>query len=231
MTRVIVVGASSGLGAELTRQLASSGAKVIAVARRKCEASENVVPLQHDVTETATTEAAFEEACRILGGLDMIIYCAGVMPRVELNEFNTDKDLAMIQTNLEGAVAWLNLAANRFQSIGAGTIVGISSVAGDRGRAGQPVYNASKAALATYLESLRNRLWSHGVKVVTIKPGPLVTPMTEGLELKGAMSVEEAARKTIAKSRRSGEHYLKFSHRVIFALIRILPAAIIRRIP
>src|SRR5690606_700639 len=80
-------------------------------------------------------------------------------------------DRKMVEVNLLGAIAWLNQAALRFERAGQGQIVGIGSIAGDRGRVGSPVYNTSKAALHTYLESLRNRLTRHGVNVLTVKPG------------------------------------------------------------
>ena len=73
----------------------------------------------------------------------------------------------MFEVNLIGAVAWLNEVAQRFARARGGTIVGISSVAGDRGRRGNPAYCTSKAALTTYLEALRNRVARFGVAVVT----------------------------------------------------------------
>ena len=69
-----------------------------------------------------------------------------------------------MEVNTLGAMAWLNEAANRFERTKRGTIVGISSIAGDRGRRGNPAYCTSKAALATYLEALRNRLGRFGVE-------------------------------------------------------------------
>ena len=93
-----------------------------------------------------------------LGGLDLVVYASGVNfpPGLESYKFNSDQE--MLEVNLVGAFAWLNPVAAMFQAAGAGTIVGISSVAGDRGRVGNPAYNASKAGIATYLEALRNRL-------------------------------------------------------------------------
>ena len=85
----------------------------------------------------------------------------------------------MIEVNVLGAIAWLNETAVRFERIGSGHIIGIGSIAGDRGRVGSPVYNTSKAALATYLEALRNRLSRHGVVVTTIKPGFVDTVLLE----------------------------------------------------
>ena len=137
----------------------------------------------------------------------------------------------MVDVNVLGAIAWLNEAANRFGNVGAGTIMGIGSVAGDRGRAGQPVYNMTKAALASYLESLRNRLHKRGVCVVTIKPGPTETEMTAHLKLKGMMKAEDVARIALSKINKPGEHYVKLTHRIIFAIIRRIPGPLFRRLP
>jgi short-subunit dehydrogenase len=152
------------------------------------------------------------------------------MPEVGPQEFKFEKDKWMVDVNLTGAIAWLNQSAIRFQETRSGTIVGIGSVAGDRGRCGQPVYNTTKAALATYLEALRNRLAKRGVRVVTIKPGPMQTEMTEHLHLRGAMPPHVAAKKVLSKSRKTGEHYLKPAHKIAFAVIRLIPSPIFRRL-
>jgi decaprenylphospho-beta-D-erythro-pentofuranosid-2-ulose 2-reductase len=230
----ILIGASSGIGAELVRQLAESGCRVAAVARRQdrlqAMASERVLPFAHDVTKYDEVPALFQEITRQLGGLDLIIYASGAMPEVGWHEYCFEKDREMVEVNLLGAIAWLNQAGIRFENTRHGTIVGIGSVAGDRGRAAQPVYNTTKAALATYLEALRNRLARLGVDVVTIKPGPVATEMTSHLHLQNAMTAETAARLILKKSRRGGEHYLKPSHRIIFAIIRNIPSWLFRRL-
>lgn len=234
----IVIGASSGIGRELVRQLAERGDQVAAVARRTERLEElaamypgQVLAFTHDVLDTDAVPALFTEITKQLGGLDLIIYNSGVMPEVGPTEFNFEKDRAMVEVNVLGAIAWLNEAANRFAQVKAGTIIGIGSVAGDRGRAGQPVYNMSKAALASYLESLRNRLHKLGVCVVTIKPGPTATEMTEHLPMKGMMDPARVAKITLAKANKPGEHYVKFTHRLIFAVIRRIPGVIFRRLP
>lgn len=233
----IVVGASSGIGAELVRLLAIDGTQVVAVARRTdrleklaAEYPNLVTTATHDVVNYAEVPALFQDLTKRLGGLDLIIYAAGVMPEVGFHEFDFQKDHQMIEVNLLGAIAWLNEAANRFQNTKQGTIVAIGSVAGERGRSGQPVYNTSKAALATYMEALRNRVARYGVKVVTVKPGPTATEMTSHLKLRGMMPAEKAAEVILKKSRKTGEHFLKLGHRVAFAIIRAFPGPLFRKL-
>lgn len=235
--RAIVIGASSGIGREIVRQLASAGTHVVAGARRMdklenlaSEFPDLVTPWQVDVREPDMAAKAFQDMCQQLNGLDLFVYAAGVMPTVGPEEFSTAKDIEIIKVNFEGAVAWLNQAAIRFGNTRCGTIVAIGSVAGDRGRAAQPAYNASKAALATYMEALRNRLATQGVIVTTAKPGQVLTEMTSHLDLKGAMSAEEAAGRILAGAGKGGEHYLKLTHRIVFAIIRLIPSFIFRRL-
>src|SRR5579872_2351433 len=91
----------------------------------------------------------------------------------------------------------------RFQNAGEGTIVGISCIAGERGRRGMPAYMTSKAALSTYLESLRNRLSQHGVSVVTIKPGVIDTEMSKNSPNKlWLYSSEDTAKEIISAAKR-----------------------------
>lgn len=188
------------------------------------------MPVEHDVTQYDKVPDLFQEITQRLGGLDLIIYCAGVMPEVGWHEYCFEKDKALVEVNFLGAIAWLDEAATRFENTKHGTIIGISSVAGDRGRGNQPVYNATKAALNAYLEALRNRLGRYGVKVVTVKPGPTETPMTANLHLRGAMPAATAATLILAKSKTGREHYLKFSHRVIFAVIRNIPSWLFQKL-
>lgn len=233
----IVVGASSGIGEALVRRLVRDGARVAAVARRadRLEAlarefPNQVVPVVHDVHDYDAVPSLFMDVTKQLGGLDLIVYAAGVMPAVGPHEYDFEKDREMIEVNVLGAIAWLNQAAIRFENTKSGAIVGIGSVAGDRGRSGQPVYNTSKAALATYLEALRNRVAKLGVRVVTIKPGPTATEMTSHLHMKGMMDADKVAEVILQKSQRTGEHYVKFAHRVAFGIIRRIPSGIFRKL-
>jgi len=209
---------------------------VAALARRKdlldqlaAHEGANVLPFAHDVTDYDSVPLLFQRVTKELGGLDLIIYAAGVMPAVEPLEFRFDIDQQIFEVNVLGAMAWLDQAAIRFGHTQTGTIVAIGSVAGDRGRAGQPAYNASKAALATFMEALRNRLDRKNVNVVTVKPGPVDTPMSAEVGAK-KLPVEQAAALILKKAQSPGEHYLLLPHRIIFAVIRNIPSPVFRRL-
>lgn len=241
--RVLIVGASSGMGEELARQLAREGSQVALVARREEELQRIADVLNtpagttlariypHDVREYECVPALFQQIARDMGGLDMVIYAAGVMPRIAEDEYDFAKDRLNVEINLLGAIAWLNEAAQRFARAKAGVIVGISSVAGDRGRKGYPVYAASKAALNTYLESLRNRVGREGVAVVTVKPGPVDTPMTQGMDKLPLMIPVEKAAAAILKAARRRAHtvYVPGIWRGILFVIRHVPSFLFQR--
>ena len=240
----IVVGASAGIGEALARKLASEGCSVGLVARRQDELqklSEEInracgrpmsVVAQHDVRERSEVPWLFQNLCKELGGLDAIFYVAGVMPPVADDEYNTEKDALMMEVNTIGAMAWLNEAAKRFERTRSGTVVGVSSIAGERGRRGNPAYCTSKAALTTFLESLRNRLARFGVNVVTIKPGFVDTEMTRGKPgLIWLISPDEAAGQIIeaAKDGRVNA-YVPGRWRFVGLVVRNIPSFIFRRL-
>lgn len=193
--RGIIIGASDGIGAALARHLAQQGYWLALLARRQdkldllCDEINQrsqegrVRPYVHDVLDYEKAPGLLRKIVSDLGGLDLVVFVAGVnYPPGGLDKYNFVNDRRMIETNLLGAMAWLTPVAEMFQSAQAGQIVGVSSVAGDRGRVGNPGYNTSKAGLSTYLEALRNRLTRHGVNVLTVKPGFVETEMLKAAQ-------------------------------------------------
>ena len=239
--RALVIGASSGIGKALAEQLLKEGVSVVMISRRRAPMEEiagkygaqKAFVYEHDVTNFEKTEALFQQITRDLGGLDLVIYNSGVMFSMEENEFNFTKDREMIEVNITAAFAWLGETAKRFQQTKGGTIVGISSVAGDRGRRGNPAYGTTKAALTTYLESLRNRLSKFGVKVVTIKPGFIDTDMTRGKPGLFWLITPEAAAKQILNAARKGKTtaYVPGRWRYVSLILRYIPSFIFKRLP
>ncbi|NUP97866.1 MAG: SDR family NAD(P)-dependent oxidoreductase, partial [Planctomycetaceae bacterium] len=216
------------------------GVDVVAIARRKAElealaakcagAPGRVIPVVHDVLRDDEVPALFERLVRELGTLDLFIYATGLMSEVGPSEFDTKKDLEMLAVNVGGCIAWTNEVARLFRTQRTGTIVGISSIAGERGRKGNPVYGTTKAAMNHYLEALRNRLADYGVHVCTIKPGFVETAMLvaarkQGRTIKGAISPEAAARSILKAARRRGnEVFVPFKWRLVGAVIRNIPS-------
>src|SRR5258708_20768929 len=243
--RAIVVGASSGIGAALARRLAREGCRLALVARREDALAALVGgrgsgagdpgrarAFPHDVTRALETPALFQRICRDLGGLDLIIYSAGVMPPVGEDEYSFEKDRQIIEVNVLGAMAWLNEAAPRFARAGEGTIIGISSVSGDRGRRGQPAYCASKAAPDTYLAALRNPLRRRAGSVVTVKPGPVDTPMSAGVARRPLLISADRAPAAIlgAARRRAVTAYGPPPWRPIMFALRHIPSLVFSRL-
>jgi len=243
--RAVVVGASSGIGAAIAMQLAVTGCHVALIARREAELKHIADEINaagsplasvyiHDVREYETVPALMQQIARDMGGIDLIVYSSGIMPAIAPDEYSFDKDRQMIEINLLGAIAWLNEAAQRFERAKAGTIIGISSVAGDRGRRGSPVYGTTKAALDTYLESLRNRLSRYGVQVVTVKPGPVATPMTADLDQKTLpllITADKAAAAILGGAGRGKTLiYVPWLWQPIFLIIRAIPSFLFRKL-
>ncbi len=183
-----------------------------------------------DVT-ALDTSASFRGLVDQLGGLDAIYYVAGVMPEVGPDEFNSEKDKLTIDVNTTGLMQWLNPAAEIFLEAGKGSLIAVSSVAGDRGRRGSPAYGASKAAMNAYMESLRNRLTVHGVHVMTVKPGPVETPMTEGVEGLPFMVKPDFVAKKIVKAAKGKRNtiYVPGRWRPIMWIIRSIPGFMFRK--
>jgi NAD(P)-dependent dehydrogenase (short-subunit alcohol dehydrogenase family) len=240
----LILGASSGIGEAVALSLARSGAAVALVGRREeqlaaVEAAARqagaaaVHAYVHDVTAYDEVPEMFERVVRDLGGLDLVVYAAGVMPETAEGEYSFAKDHAMVATNLLGAMAWFNRAAPLFEAKRAGTLIGISSIAGERGRRGNPGYGTSKAALTTYLEGLRNRLSRYGVNVVTVKPGFVDTAMTRGKAgLFWLVSPAAAAERILSLARRgsSAAGFVPWRWSLVALVVRGLPSFVFRRL-
>lgn len=242
--KAIVVGASSGIGAALVQELTRQGYVVAAVARRAAQLQEvceranlvsggkRAIAYVHDVNDFAQTEALFQQIVGELEGVDLVVYVAGVQPAVALDEYNFAKDAEMVQVNLLGAMAWLNLAALRFQRAGAGHIVAVSSIAGDRGRRAFPGYHASKGGLTIYLESLRNRLGRYGVAVTTIKPGFVDTALLANASKTFWVISPDRAAEQIERAIRARKQtvYVPGRWALVSLIIRHIPSVIFRRL-
>jgi len=188
-SRVLILGGTSDIGLALARTFAAEKYDVVLAARNLAQLQIIQADLQirHQVEVSITYfEAAdFDSHFDFYHALTIkpdVVICVfghlGSQPRAELDWSACDE---IITTNYTGAVSILNIVANDFANRKRGTIVGISSVAGDRGRQSNYIYGSAKAAFSVYLAGLRNRMFSKQVHVLTVKPGFVKTKMTEHL--------------------------------------------------
>ena len=241
--RALIVGASSGIGAALAHQLAQEGCSLALLARRAdrlaalCDGINSTLGegraryYVHDVLDVDSVPALLEQIVTDLGGLDLFIYNSGISLPSGMKHYEFEKDLLVTRVNYIGALAWLNPVASMFYARKAGQIVGISSVAGERGRVGNPSYFASKAALTTFLESLRNRLTRRGVHVLTVKPGYVESEMTAKFKNLPFIIPAERAAADICRAirRRKQVIYTAPIWRLIMFVVRNIPSIMFRR--
>ena len=239
--RVFITGASSGIGAALARHYAAGGATLALVGRRKdaLDALARSLPGEHAVyrLDVAASAALAEAAADFIGrfGLpDVVIANAGVSVGTLTEEAG---DLAaferVLRTNVLGMVATFQPFVAPMRERGEGRLVGIASVAGIRGLPGAGAYSASKAAVIAYLESLRVELYGSGVKVVTITPGYIETPMTavNDYPMPFMLPADEAARR-FARAIDAGTGYtvIPWQMGVVAKLLRLLPNPLFDRV-
>ena len=235
---VFITGASSGIGSALARHYAKQGAVLGLAARRgdqlnvlavtlSGEGAKQVFCYPLDVTDTAALRAAAENFIVSAGTPDIVIANAGVSSGT-LTECAEDLDVIkrIFAVNLHGMAATFSPFIASMRQAGKGRLVGIASVAGIRGLPGAEAYSASKSAAITYLESLRLEMRSSGIKVVTIAPGYIETPMTavNPYHMPFLLPADEAARR-FARAIERGTSYtvIPWQMGIVAKFLRLLP--------
>lgn len=188
-----ITGASDGLGRQMAIEFARRGYNLAISARREAmlnalrdeiktfsDVRVEVYPL--DVSDVAAVQETLPHAAKDFGKLDIVIANAGlgIYQKVGTGDFNNMKN--MIDVNVTGALATIDTAVRIFKQQGFGQIVGLASVAAVRGLPATNGYSASKAALRTYLDSLRAELWNEEITVTTLSPGYIDTPMNSDVD-------------------------------------------------
>jgi short-subunit dehydrogenase len=234
--KVLVLGATSAIAQAAARVWASRGADLVLVARNaaKVQAVSDDLSTRGGQVETAVQDlddaslhAALAERA---SGADVVLLAHGVLGDPAITDVDPAAAERVLRTNLVGPAQLLTLIAPRLQS--GACLAAISSVAGDRGRAKNGVYGASKAGLDSFLSALRQRLSPSGVRVLTIKPGFVDTPMTAGMRKSRLFASAEFVGRGIVRAVDTGRDvvYLPWYWRLIMLVIRALPERLFKRL-
>ncbi len=245
MPNVLILGATSAIAQATARRFAAAGARFVLVARDDAKLDAVAADLTSrggsvagrtvaDLVDAATHARVVEDAVRALGTLDHVLVAHGVLPDQLRAEADPAHARAALAVNfLSPASLCLHLAPQLERQRG-GCLAVIGSVAGDRIRLSNYVYGASKGALALFLDGLRMRLRRHDVRVVTVKPGFVDTPMTAALRKGALYASPEAVGRGIHRAmtgRRAGSVYVPGFWRLIMLVIRLIPGPLFRRMP
>ncbi len=242
MTRstALILGARSDIAGAISHKFASEGYSIQLAARHvetlwaykadiELRYAAKVSLHEFDVLATHSHEA-FIDNLPILP--NVVICVVGFMGEQTTNEKKLEAVAQVIRTNFEGPASIFTLLASRFETRGSGTLVGISSVAGLRGRASNYIYGSAKAGFTAFLSGLRNWLAKNGIHVVTLLPGFVATRMTQDLDLPKrltAQPVEIAEAIWRAVENKKNVVYVRPIWRVIMFIICAIPENIFKR--
>jgi len=234
MSYILIVGASSDIAKAVAREYAKNGYDLYLAGRDidrlkdfkrdvEVRTQRDIRLLELDILDFDTHKSFYDSLePKPLGVISAVGYLGN--QKKAQRDFKEAKKI--IDTNYTGVVSLFNIIANDFESRRSGFIVGISSVAGDRGRKSNYIYGSAKAGLSAYLSGLRNRLYESQVQVLTVKPGFVATKMTEGMDLPPKLTAtpKEVA-KDIFDAQQSGKDviYTKWFWRYIMMIIGLIP--------
>lgn len=236
---VLIVGGRSDIGLALAHRFAKAGHPVQLAARNAAGlgADKSDIETRHGVGVTVhelnildtDSLTAFVDGLPVL---PVVAICVvGLLGDQAVSETDLAAATLTMRSNFEGPALLTGLLANRFEERGSGTLVGISSVAGERGRASNYVYGSAKAGYTAFLSGLRNRLAKKGVHVVTVLPGFVATRMTEGMDLPARLtaSPQEVA-EAIFRGAAAGRNvlYVKPVWKAIMSAIRAIPERVFK---
>lgn len=237
---VVILGARSDIGRALARRYAEAGAEVVLAARRvkDLEADRADLEVRYGKrAQLAEFDVNAADPDGFFAGLPeppgTVVLVAGLLGDQARSAADDAAAREVMDTNYTGPARVLLAAARILRARGAGCLVGISSVAGERGRASNFVYGSAKAGLTALLSGLRNELAGQGVQVITVKPGFVATAMTAGMDLPAALTAQpdEVARAVVAAQLRGRDViYVRPVWRLIMAVIRAIPEGVFKRL-
>jgi len=239
--RVLVLGATSGIAEAVCRCWAARGDSLFLVARNEDKLAAVAADMRTrgaayvdtavaNLDDTAIHPELLAHAINSLAGLDIAFLALGVLGDQPKAEKNFAEAAQILHTNFVAPVSLLTWLGSYCAQRHSGTLAVLSSVAGERGRKSNYVYGSSKAGLTAFVDGLRNRIDREGVRVMTIKPGPVKTAMTAGMKGKFADVDDVAASLVKSIDRGTDVVYVPGIWRIIMAVIRAVPEWIFKKL-
>jgi len=234
MSYVLIIGAKSDIAKATAREYAKNGYDLYLAARNVSELEEFATDIttrtQNEVKLVELDILDYESHQTFYDDLEEkplgVISAVGYLGDQEKAQSDFSEAQKIINSNYTGVVSLFNIIADDFEKRRSGFMIGISSVAGDRGRKSNYVYGSAKAALTAYLSGLRNRLYDAQVHVLTVKPGFVATKMTEELDLPEKLTAQpEEVASDIYKAQQQGKNvlYTKWIWKWVMLIIRNIP--------
>lgn len=241
MPTVLLLGAASDMSVAIARKFAKEGYNLQLAARnvQRLKPMQSDISIRHQSTcDLVEFDALnFQSHASFFQNLstkpDVVICVFGYLGENETARQDWKEAEKIINSNYTGAVSILNIAANYFLEQKKGTIVGISSVAGERGRQSNYIYGSAKAGFTAYLSGLRNRMFREGVHVATIQPGFVYTRMTENLKLPPLLTAKpEDVANTVYSAVKNKKNivYVKWFWRWIMLIIKSIPEFMFKKL-
>jgi len=236
MKKVLIIGAASAIAEAVAREFAAQGAAVFLVGRtpQKLEAiaadlrvrgAAQVGSQCMDATDYPAHAEMLRAADAAMGGLDYALIAHGTLPDQAACAADVNATLTAMDVNATSVISLATLIANHLEQRGSGCLAVISSVAGDRGRASNYVYGSAKAAVTAFCSGLAVRMLAVGVRVLTIKPGFVDTPMTAEFKKGALWASPQAVGQRIHRAmlKEQGTVYVPGFWRYIMLIIRHIP--------
>ena len=241
MKNVLILGATSDIAQALAHKFAGQGFSLTLAARQSDRLADTASDIK--IRHSTPVEVVEFDALDFAGHAafyhslpqkpDVAICVFGYLGDQKTAQSDFAETEQIIHSNYTGAVSILNVIANDFEQRRAGTIIGISSVAGDRGRQSNYIYGSAKGGFTIYLSGLRNRLAKSNVHVLTVKPGFVRTKMTANLPLPAPVTAkpQRVANDVFnAYQKQSNQLYTLWMWRYIMLIIRHMPESIFKRL-
>ncbi len=238
---VLVIGASSDIAIALSKKFASHGFNLQLAARKKSHLDKQIQFLSqkyhikinsHELD--IFSEKRFKEFILSLDALpDVVIMTVGMLGNQKNDEQSIEKTQLIFRANFEGPSLFLTEIANHFESRRSGTIIAISSVAGERGRASNYIYGSAKAGFSAFLSGLRARLNGSNVHVITVLPGFVDTKMTKNLKISSFLKISPEKLANIIFNSYQKKREVTYSGifwRIIMLIIKVIPEKIFKKI-